>query len=99
MGSPRRLRKLYEKPKKLWDATRLEPERKLLAEYGLKNMRELWRIQTILRKIRREARKLLATRGPEVADRTSRLLARVQRFLIKKPDATLDDVLALNTRD
>ncbi len=99
MGSPRRRRKLYEKPKRLWDAERLEEEHKLLDEYGLKNMRELWRMETILRKIRREARRLLALRGAGVEARTKRLLERVSKFLIKKTQVSLDDVLALSTRD
>ncbi|MBI3587652.1 30S ribosomal protein S4 [Candidatus Micrarchaeota archaeon] len=99
MGAPRRLRKLYEKPKKLWDASRLEQERKLIDEYGLKNMRELWRIQTVLRKERREARRLLAARGVGVEGSAERLLAHVRQFLLRKDGATLDDILALSVRD
>ncbi len=99
MGSPRRKRKLYERPKMLWEAGRLEDDRRLLKEYGLKNMRELWRMETILRKIRREARRLLAARGAGIEQRAERLLGRVKRFLINKAQVTLDDILALSTRD
>lgn len=99
MGSPKRLRKHYEKPKLVWDAVRLEEERRLLQEYGLKNMRELWRMKTILRKIRREARRLLAARGAGVEVRAQKLTARVKRFFINKPSVTLDDVLSLTIRD
>ncbi len=90
---------MYEKPKKLWEAERLEEERHLLKEYGLKNMRELWRMQTLLRKTRREARRLLAARGAGIEERTKRLLERASRFLIKKAAVTLDDILSLSTRD
>jgi len=99
MGDPRRRRKLYEAPKKLWDKTRIEEEGKLIEEYGLKNSRELWRMQTILRKIRREARRILSRKGTHLKEREKDLLARVKRFLIRKEDVTLDDVLALDTRD
>ncbi|NYZ74900.1 30S ribosomal protein S4 [Candidatus Micrarchaeota archaeon] len=98
MGDPRRRRKLYESPKKMWDKTRIEEESKLVNEYGLKNSRELWRMQTILRKIRREARRILSRKGTHLEEREKALLARVKRFLVRKPDVTLDDVLALDTR-
>jgi len=99
MGDPRKKRKLYEKPKKLWDSKRIEEESSLREEFGLKNARELWRMQTMLRKIRREARRLLSKKGKNVEGRAEQLLKRVKKFLINKPDATLDDVLALTTRD
>ncbi|HII38983.1 TPA: 30S ribosomal protein S4 [Candidatus Micrarchaeota archaeon] len=99
MGDPRRRRKLYESPKKLWDKARIEEESGLVKEYGLKNARELWRMQTILRKIRREARRILSRKGTHLKEREEALLARVKRFLIHKPDASLDDVLALDGRD
>src|SRR3989338_2738553 len=99
MGSPRRKRKLYERPKMLWEAGRLEDDHRLLKEYGLKNMRELWRMETILRKIRREARRLLAARGAGIELRAEKLLGRVKRILINKAEVSLDDILALSTRD
>lgn len=99
MGSAKRLRKLYEKPMKLWDAQRISEERKLLSDYGLKNMHELWRIKTILRKMRREARSLLASRGAGTETRMNQLLERVKRLLVNKPTITLDDVLSLSTRE
>ena len=99
MGSPRRKRKLYERPKMLWEAGRLEDDHRLLKEYGLKNMRELWRMETILRKIRREARRLLAARGAGIEQRAEKLLGRAKRMLINKAEVTLDDILALSTRD
>ncbi|VVB68408.1 30S ribosomal protein S4 [Candidatus Norongarragalina meridionalis] len=99
MGDPHKKRKLYEKPKRLWDAKRIEEEGGLKEEYGLKNSREVWRMKTILRKIRREARRLLSKKGAGVDERAERLLKRVKSFLLKKPDASLDDVLALTTKD
>jgi small subunit ribosomal protein S4 len=98
MGA-KRLRKSYEKPKKLWDKTRIETERKLKDEYGLKNAREVWKMQTILRKIRREARRLLSGKGTDIEERSKMLIARIRKFLIKKEQITLDDVLTLTIRD
>lgn len=99
MGDPRKKRKQYEKPKKVWDKKRIEEEKALREEFGLKNARELWRMQTILRKTRREARRLLSRKGKNIDERTRRLLNRVKSFLLNKSNATLDDVLTLGVRD
>ncbi len=98
MGA-KRLRKQYEKPKKLWNSQRIGEESKLREEYGLKNARELWKMQTLLRKIRREARRLLSGRGRDVERKKAQLVKRLVNFLVKKGDATLDDVLSLTVRD
>ncbi len=99
MGDPRKNRKRFEGPKRLWDKKRIEDEKALREEYGLKNARELWRMQTLLRRIRREARRLLSKKGADLERRTSQLLGRVKRFLVRNPDATVDDVLLLTPRD
>ncbi|MFH0971970.1 MAG: 30S ribosomal protein S4 [Candidatus Micrarchaeota archaeon] len=98
MGA-KRLRKQYERPKKLWDKGRIESERKLGEEYCLKNAREVWKMQTLLRKIRREARRLLSQKGSNIEERSQKLLKRIQRFLIRKEAVTLDEVLSLTVRD
>ncbi len=99
MGSKKRLRKQYENPKKIWDADRISSELKLVDEYGLKNTRELWRAKTILRKIRREARRLLAGQGANADMRAKQLEGRVKKYFIRKDPLTLDDILALTDRD
>ena len=60
MGDPKFLRRTYDTPKHPWEAGRMEEERKLLDRYGLKNKRELWKAQSILRGFRQQARDLQA---------------------------------------
>jgi small subunit ribosomal protein S4 len=78
-------------------------ERKLLQRYALKNKRELWKAQSVLRGFRRQARDLQARlRAGEAQARreTDLLLARLARLgLFASANATLDDVLALNPED
>lgn len=99
MGSPKHLRKLYEKPKKLWDTARIAEERGLATEYGLRSMHELWRMKTLLRKTRRNARQLLSHTGTAANESEKQLLARAKEFLIRGETATLDSILALTTKD
>jgi len=103
MGDPKFLRRTYETPKHPWEAARMEEEGKLLQKYGLKNKRELWKAQSILRGFRRQARDLQARlRAGEAQARreTDLLLARLARLGVLAPGSpTLDDVLALTTED
>jgi small subunit ribosomal protein S4 len=103
MGDPKFLRRTYEAPKHPWEAARMDEERKLLQKYGLKNKRELWKAQAILRGFRRQARDLQARlRAGEAQAKleTDGLIGRLTRLgLLSAGDTTLDDVLALGIED
>ena len=99
MGDPRRLRKKYEKPSKRWDKQRIIEERKLMEAYGLKNKKELWKLQTILRKYRHMARKLVGMPEEERKEKEETLLNKLIKMGLLKPGATLDDVLGLKVED
>ena len=51
--------KTFRKPKRPFEKERLDSEMKIIGEYGLKNKREVWRVQYALSKIRTAARELL----------------------------------------
>ena len=99
MGDPKFARKKYETPSHPWDKDRIEAENALIKKYGLKNKREIWRAQTMLRKFRAQARSLLGkvtSSDPQVKRETEQLLSRLHRLGILPENATLDDVLALD---
>ncbi len=94
MGHPKKQRKKYDTPFRPWDKTRLDSERKLLKEYGLRRKHELWRAEAILRNFRHRARKLL---GSPDEKREKELLNRLQKLGIKC--SSLDEVLSININD
>ena len=98
MGDPRRLRNKYERPKKLWDVDRLKEEKTLKQEYGLKNMRELWRATAGLKKYRREARRLLSLTEEARRDDAKKILKKLARMGALKDGSVLDDILSLEVR-
>lgn len=98
MGSPRRMGKHYDTPKKTFSKARIEEEKKLKEEYGLKNKRELWRAATIIRKARKNARAFLG-KFEEKSEKSEKLLKRLQSYGMLPKNATLSDVLNLSAKD
>ncbi len=98
MGDPRKLRNKYERPKKLWDVDRLTHDKALKLEYGLRNMRELWRATANLKKYRREARRLLSLTEDARRDDATKILKKLARMGVLKEGSVIDDVLSLEVR-
>ena len=59
MGDIKRKRKLFSRPKKLFDRARMDEENVLIKRYGLKNKREIWKAKSAVSKLRRRAKSLI----------------------------------------
>jgi small subunit ribosomal protein S4 len=88
-------KKKFEKPLRPWDKTRIEEERKIIQNYGLRRKREIWKTESILRNYRRIARNLAAKRDKE---KEKILLDKLFKMGLISKDANLDDVLALTIK-
>ncbi len=95
MGDPRKKRKQYQTPRKAFQKERIEKERDLKKVYGLKNKRELYRAETIIRSKRATARKLLALGLENRLKREKELLDSMKKMGILNASPSLDDVLVL----
>lgn len=98
LGDPKKNKKKFESPRKVWDTARIIEEQKLLEEYGLKSMHELWIVKQELKKIRREARRLLSL-GERGKEEAKPLLARLARLGLGNENNTLDNLLSLKVQD
>ncbi|EZG88352.1 40S ribosomal protein S9 [Gregarina niphandrodes] len=90
--------KTARSPKRPYEKERLEAELKLIGEYGLKNKREVWRVQLVLAKIRKAARELLTLdeNDPKRLFEGHALLRRLSRLgLLNENEQKLDYVLGL----
>ncbi len=94
MGQPKKFKKKYERPKKPYDKERIERERKILDNFGLRRKKEIWRAESIVRDYRRRARELQAKKN-ELAERE--LIGRLNRLGVQCK--RLDDVLQINLDD
>lgn len=103
MGYPGKNHKSYQTPKRPWEKSRIEAETRLVIEYGLRNKREVWKAQELLRKYRKGARNLLAL-GSSAANvalydsKKEELITSLQRNGLLGPDAGIEDVLALRVQ-
>ena len=100
MAYPGKNRKSYETPKRPFEKTRIEEETKLVIEYGLRNKREVWKAQAVLRKYRTGARELLALESGATSEalatkKKGDLIGHLQRAGLLGLEADIDDVLAL----
>lgn len=92
----KRQRKKYEKPKKSWDRERIDKERELIKNFGLRRKREIWRTEALLRKYRRLARELAAKKDKE---KEKALIDKLVRMGLLAENSGLDDVLSLTVEN
>ena len=99
MGDPKKARKQYSRPRSPWRADQLAQELYLLGTFGLRNKRELWKTQTQLSSVRKQARTLLAaTQAVRQREEKKLLDSLIKKGLIQE-GATLDDILSLTVED
>lgn len=100
MGDPRKSRKTWERPGHPWIKERLIEEMELVGQYGLRNKRELWKAQTILRKIRDKAKAILSLPKEERGERERSFVRFLYNLgLLNSENSTVDDILSLTVRD
>lgn len=94
--------KQYETPNHPFQGERIAGEHGLLDRYGLKNKEELWKAQSELRDLRREARDLLGQAGGDAAaaaQQGDEFVAKLVRYGILDEEDSIDDVLSLEASD
>ncbi|MBT4070540.1 MAG: 30S ribosomal protein S4 [Euryarchaeota archaeon] len=102
MGEPKFARPKFDTPSHPWKKARIEEEHSIRDNHGLKNMREIWKAKSQLRRHRRQAMRLIGmvdtTEGHGMREKTD-LLASLNNKGLVSADAILDDILTLGTED
>ncbi len=94
MGAPKKQKRKYATPKKPYDRTRLEKERKIKHDFGLRRKKEIWRAESMLRSFRQRARELQARKDEE---KEKTLFDKVRKMGLDCK--TLEDVLEIGLED
>merc|ERR1712226_472856 len=101
-GFLRKSSKTSKTPRRPFEKERMDSEMKTIGEYGLRNKREIWRVQYILSKTRAAARDLLTLdeKDPKRLFEGKALLRRLHRMGVLDDDKNeLDYVLTLSLND
>lgn len=99
MGDPKRQRKKYSTPSHPWQATRIKEENLLLKEYGLKNKKELWKMESVLRKFKSQAKSLIATKSSQAEIEKGQLMDRLLKLNLIKGKTKIENIMALELKD
>src|SRR3989338_6148815 len=98
MGHPRKHRKKYNTPYHPWQASRIEAEKKLFDEYGLKNKKELWKMGSLIKRFRDQAKRLgLDTTEQGVKER-EQIISKLTKLNLIQSKA-IEDVLNLEIKN
>jgi len=100
MGDPRKQRKKYMTPSHPWQGDRIKEEKVLMRAYGLKTKAELWKMSTLLKKIKVQAKELISKENEEKAKKQKELfLKRLLKLgIITTVDIKLEDILGLDVK-
>jgi small subunit ribosomal protein S4 len=102
MGEPKFSRPKYDTPSHPWKADRIEEEHAIKQNHGLKNMKEIWKAKSQLRRHRRQAMRLIGmvdtSEGHGKREMEDLLRSLYHKGLISS-NAELGDVLSLTTED
>jgi len=98
MGDPKRHRNKYKKPLKPWEAKRMAEESILVNDYGLKNKKELWVTKSKIKRLRLQAKALIAATSEQAEKEKKQLLDSLKIYKLLDSDK-VEDVLSLDTNN
>ncbi|MEK6861935.1 MAG: 30S ribosomal protein S4 [Nanoarchaeota archaeon] len=99
MGHPKKQRKKYSGPTHPWQADRLKREAILMKEYGLKNKKELWKMGSVLRSFKKQAKSLISRIDEQAKTEKNLLIQKLYKLGLLESGAKIEDVLDLDIRN
>ncbi len=96
MGDPRKIRKKYQTPTHPWQKERIENEKKLKEDYGLRNKEEIWHIDTILKRFKDQVKALASRTSKQAELEEKQLVTKLTSLGIMTLGDPLDSILGLD---
>ena len=99
MGDPRKTRKKYSTPSHPWQKTRIEEESEITNKYALRNKKEIWKMNSMLKGFKKQAKKISSLTTKQ-SEKEKKLLTKklVKIGLLKEGDRA-ETVLILKLED
>ena len=99
MGAPKFQRKKYSKPAHAWQRERIEREKELVKGFGLKNKKEIWKADSLLRKLKTQAKRLISEKTEQARKEEVLFRKKLSKYDLLPENFILEDVLSLQTKD
>src|SRR3989344_3851809 len=101
MGTTKKQRAKFKGPSHPWERSRIEEERVIKKEYGLKNKKEIWKASSELRRLKAQAKKLIRERSkPNYSkDLEIKFLKSLEKYGWVTVDSPLEAVLTLEPNE
>ena len=99
MGDPKKQKKKFSTPNHPWQKERIEAEKEILKQYGLRRKYEIWKMDSMLKDFLNRAKTLIAQRNPQSDLEKKQLLQRLNSLGLLKKDSKVEDVLNLTLKD
>lgn len=98
MGDPGKIRQKFDTPSHPWQRDRIEVEKALLHEYGLKNKREIWKAETLLRSMKNQAKSLASKSDEQAMKERKQLLDKLVSMSLLQHGDSMDKILSLSLK-
>ncbi len=99
MGDPRKTRRKYTTPEHPWRRERLDSEKIIKVTYGLKNKTEIYKMDSFLRRIKSQMKKLSSLETAHAEKERQQLLSKLKKLNLISEEATMDTVLGLELKN
>ena len=99
MGDPKKIRKKYTSPRHPWIKAKIESEKLIRLEFGTANKREIWKMETLLKNFKTQAKNLIILRTKQAQIETEHLFRRVKDLGLINGEVNFDSILGLTLND
>lgn len=99
MGDPRKLRKKFSKPSHPWQKERIEEEKGIIKQYGLRRKYEIWKMDSMLKKFLNRAKTIIGERTLQSEVEKKQLLDRLHLLGLLKKESRVEEILNLKLKD
>lgn len=96
MGDPKKIRKKYNTPRHPWIKARIDSEKLIRIEFGTRNKKEIWKMETLLKNFKDQAKNLIILRTTQSDVETKHLFRRVKELGLISGEVTFDEILGLS---
>lgn len=99
MGDPRKMRKKFSTPSHPWQKERIEEEKGIIKQYGLRRKYEIWKMDSMLKKFLNRAKTIIGERTEQSEIEKKQLLDRLNLLGLLKKESRVEEVLNLTLND